>query len=159
MDKAPTIPSLSPPPSPRPSTAPSSAHERCRAGHRPHVTADQTVLFVGEGSGAIVARRVIEPPTTVAEANTLPCLARRSGPGAVSVVRKHEGVLIAALPPTPPARARVMDLVGDVWPQVTATATVWTTVLTSYDAIDRVAATVADAPACSRRPRVPVDPG
>ena len=69
----------------------------------PDAPADQTVLFVGEGSGAIVARRAIEPPTTVAESNTLPYLARPSGPGAVSAVRKLGGVLIAALLPAPTA--------------------------------------------------------
>ena len=124
---------------------PCSAHERWVQAVAAHVTADQTVLFVGGASGAIVARRAIEPPTTVAEANTLPCLARPAGPGAVSAVRKLGGVLIAALPANPQETARVMDLVGDVWPHATATDTVWTTVLASYDAIDRVATMVANA--------------
>ena len=124
---------------------PCSAHERWVQAIAAHVTADQTVLFVGEASGAIVARRAIEPPTTVAEANTLPYLARPAGPGAVSAVRKLGGVLIAALRANPQETARVMDLVGDVWPYATATDTVWTTVLASYDAIDRVATMVANA--------------
>ena len=124
---------------------PCSAHERWVQAIAAHVTADQTVLFVGEASGAIVARRAIEPPTTVAEANTLPCVARPAGPGAVSAVRKLGGVLIAALPANPQETARVMDLVGDVWPYATATDTVWTTVLASYDASDCVATMVANA--------------
>ena len=126
---------------------PCSAHERWAQAVAPHTTADQTVLFVGEASGAIVARRAIEPPTIVAEANTLPCLARRRGPGAVGTVRKQGGVLIAALPCTPSDTARVMDLIGGAWPYATATDTVWTTVLASYDAIDRAAAMVANADA------------
>ena len=38
-----------------------------------------------------------------------------------------------------------MELVGDVWPQAAATDTVWTTVLTSFDAIEGAAADVIDA--------------
>ena len=124
---------------------PCSAHERWVQAIAPHTNPDQTVLFVGEGGGAIAARRVIELPTTIAETNTLPLLARLTGPGEVSAFRKLGGVLIAALPPTPPDKARVMELIGDVWPYVTATDTVWTTVLTSYDAIDRAATTIANA--------------
>ncbi len=124
---------------------PCSAHERWAQAIAPHVTADQTVLFVGEPGGAIVARRAIEPPTIVAESNTLPCLARRTGPGAVGTVRKHGGVLIAALPAIPRDTARVMDLVRDVWPCATATDTVWTTVLAGHDAIERAVAMVANA--------------
>ena len=118
---------------------PCLAHERWVQAIAPHVTADQTFVFVGGGGGAIVARRAIEPPTTVAEANTLPYLVRSSGPGAVSAFRKLGGVLIAALPPTPNETARVMGLIDDVWPCATATDSVWSTVLASYDAIDRVA--------------------
>ena len=40
---------------------PCSAHERWVQAIAAHVTADQTVLFVGEASGAIVARRAIDP--------------------------------------------------------------------------------------------------
>ena len=125
--------------------APCSAHERWVRAIAPHVTADQTVLFVGGGGGAIVARRAIEPPTTVAEVNTLPYLVRPSGPGAVTAFRKLGGVLIAALPSTPNETARVMGLIDDVWPCATATDTVWSTVLASYDAIDRVATAAAIA--------------
>ena len=92
-----------------------------------------------------MARRAIESPTTIAEANTLPHLARSSGPGAVSAFRKLGGVLIAALPSTPQDTARVMELIGDVWPYAAATDTVWSTVLSNYDAIDRVATVVASA--------------
>lgn len=103
----------------------------------PHVTADQTVLFLGEGSGAIVARRVIDSPTVIAGANTPPMLARPAGPGtaAVTVTHRPGEVLIAALPTTPPDTARAMDLVSGVWPWAKATDTVWNTVLTNYRAI------------------------
>ena len=131
--------------------APSPARQRWAQAIAPHATADQTVLVVGEGGGAIVARRAIEPPTVVAESNTLPVRASPAGPGAVSAVLKPGGVLIAALPPIPPGKARVAQLIGDVWPHtdvrphvphVTVTDTVWTTVLTSYDALEGAAADV-----------------
>lgn len=125
--------------------APPPIRQRWGQAVAPHATDNQTVLFVGEGGGAIVARRAIEPPTVVAESNTLPDTAnpaKPAKPGAVSVVPKPGGVLIAALPPTPPGKARVMELIGDVWPHVTVTDTVWTTVLTSYDALEGVAADV-----------------
>ena len=67
-------------------------------------------------------------------------------------MRKLGGVLIAALPPTPSDIARVMGLIKDVWPRATATDTVWSTVLASYDAIDRVATAVASAGTPENRP-------
>ena len=124
---------------------PCTAHERWVQAIAAHITADQTLLFLGGGGGAIVARRAIEPPTTIAEANTLPYLARSSGPGAVSAFRKLGGVLIAALPSTPQDVARVMELIGDVWPYAAATDTVWSTLLSNYNAIDRVVSVVANA--------------
>ncbi|MCY4666308.1 MAG: NAD/NADP octopine/nopaline dehydrogenase family protein [Acidimicrobiaceae bacterium] len=130
---------------------PCFAHDRWVAAIAPHVTAEQTVLFLGEGSGAIVARRAIDAidaidlPATIAETNTLPYLARPTGPGSVPAFRKFGGVLIAALPATTQHTARVMDLITDVWPYVEATDTVWNTVLANYNAIDHVAAMVANA--------------
>ena len=49
---------------------------------------------------------------------------------------RRGGVLVASLTAVAPDTARVMELIGDVWPQAAATDTVWTTVLTSYDAIE-----------------------
>ncbi len=140
----------------------------------PHVSAGQAVLFLGEGSGAIVARRALNAAAgekgpqhvIVAEANTLPYLARPATPtptGTVTAFRKSGGVLIAALP-SPTSRAggndpqstatsnpqaadtaHVMRLIEEVWPYATATTTVWDTVLTNYNAIDHVAAMVCNA--------------
>ena len=124
---------------------PCSAHDRWVDAIAPHVTADQTVLFLGEGSGAIVARRAIPPPTVIAEANTLPYLARPTGPGSVTAFRKLGGVLIATLPATPADTAHTTELIEDVWPYATATDTVWNTVLANYNAIDHAAAMIANA--------------
>ena len=119
--------------------APCDVRERYARAIAPHVTPDHTVLLLGEGGGAIVARRYIEPPTVVAETNTLPHRARATGPATVDVTAKRGGVLVASLPAIPPDTARVMELIGDVWPQAAATDTVWTTVLTSYDALESAA--------------------
>ena len=67
------------------------------------------------------------------------------GQGINHPVPKQGGVLMAALPPTPPDKARLMDLIGDAWPCATATDTVWTTVLADYDAVERAATTLASA--------------
>lgn len=127
--------------------APCDDHQRWARAIAPHATPDHTVLLVGEGGGAIVARRSIEPPAVVAETNTLPHRARVTGPATVDVRPKRGGVLVASLPAIPPDTARVMELIGDVWPQAAATDTVWTTVLTSYDALEaaQAAATAAAA--------------
>ena len=124
---------------------PCFAHHRWVEAIAPHITSAHTVLFLGEGSGAIVARRAIVAPTVIAEANTLPYLARPTGPGTVTAFRKLGGVLIAALPCTAADTARVMELIEDVWPYATATDTVWNTVLANYNAIDHVATMVANA--------------
>lgn len=124
---------------------PCSAHDRLVDAIAPHVTAEQTVLFLGEGSGAIVARRAIDQPTVIAEASTLPYLARSTGPGSVTAFRKLGGVLIATLPATPADTAHTTELIADVWPYATATDTVWNTVLANYDAIVHVAAMIANA--------------
>ena len=125
--------------------APCDDRERWARAIAPHATPDHTVLLVGEGGGAIVARRYIEPPTVVAETNTLPHRARATGPATVDVTAKRGGVLVASLPAIPPDTARVMELIGDVWPQAAATDTVWTTVLTSYDALEAAATGAAGA--------------
>jgi len=127
--------------------APGDARERWVRAIAPHTTQDHTVLLVGEGGGAIVARRAIEPPTVVAETNMLPHRARATGPATVEVTAKRGGVLVASLPATPPDTARVMELIGDVWPQAAATDTVWTTVLTSYDALEGAATDMTAAAA------------
>lgn len=124
---------------------PCFAHERWVEAVAPHLEEGQTLLFLGEGSGAIVARRAVDASVCVAEANTLPYLARPSGPGRVGAFCKHGGVLIASLPATTAGTDRVMELVSDVWPYASATDTVWNTVLANYNAIDHVAAMVANA--------------
>lgn len=123
-------------------------------GHEPFMEAlapilrdGQALLFLGEGSGSIVARRALAAAGTdgvvVGEANTLPYLARPVRPGVVTADRKSGGVLISA---TPAADAkRIVDLVADVWPYATPAESVWDTVLINYNAIDHVPAMIANA--------------
>ena len=122
---------------------PPSAHARAAAAIADHVTEEQAVLFLGDGSGAIVARRVIDAPTLIAESNTLPCPARLTGPGEITALAAPGAVLIAALPANPTAAAHVVDLVSDVWPHAAATDTVWSTALSGYNAIEKVLAMIA----------------
>ena len=122
---------------------PAPAHDIYANAVARHVSADQTVLFLGEGSGAIVARRVIDSPTVIAGANTPPWPARLAGADSAAVRRPRGGVLIAALPAIPSDTARVMELISDVWPCAAATDTVWNTVLTSYREIAGLAAASA----------------
>ena len=122
---------------------PPGDHARAAAAIAPHVTADQTVLLVGDGSGAIVARRAIDFPILVAETNTVPCPARLTGPGEIATLATPGVVLIAVLPATPAGTAPVIDLISDVWPHATATDTVWSTALACYRAMARTVTTIA----------------
>ncbi len=113
----------------------------------------QAVLFLGEGSGSIVARRALlaatKPGVIVGEANTLPYLARPAGPGKVTVFRKSGGVMVAGLPAS--STAPLLTLVGDVWEYISAAASVWETVLVNYNAIDHVATMVGNASTLENR--------
>ena len=122
---------------------PPGAHARAAALIAPQLTADQTVLLLGDGSGAIVARRAIDFPIPVAETNTVPCPARLTGPGEITIGPTPGAVLVAVLPATPAGTSLVVDLIADVWPHATATDAVWSTVLSAYSAIARTITTIA----------------
>ena len=113
----------------------------------PLLVAGQSLLFLGEGSGSIVARRALAVAeaegVVIGETNTLPYLARPMRPGVVTVDRKTGGVLLAATPSSD--TSRLLELVADVWPYVTPTGSVWDTVLINYNAIDHVATMIANA--------------
>ena len=123
-------------------------------GHEPFMTvlapllvSGQSLLFLGEGSGSIVARRALAvreaEGVVTGETNTLPFLARPVRPGVVTADRKTGGVLLAATPSSD--TAGLLELVSDVWPYVTPTGSVWDTVLINYNAIDHVATMLANA--------------
>jgi opine dehydrogenase len=106
----------------------------------------QALLFFGEGSGSIVARRALQiagkDGILVGETNTLPYLARPLRPGVVTADRKIGGVLLAATPSS--ETQRLLDLVVDVWPYISAAGSVWESVLVNFNAIDHVATMLAN---------------
>jgi opine dehydrogenase len=117
----------------------------------PVLRAGQSLLFFGEGSGALVARRALggADDVRVGETNTLPYLARPAGPGAVVADRKSGGVLLAGLPSS--STAALLDLVTDVWPYISAAESVWETVLINFNAIDHVATMLSNAGTLEKR--------
>ncbi|HLH24595.1 MAG TPA: NAD/NADP octopine/nopaline dehydrogenase family protein [Chloroflexota bacterium] len=129
-------------------------------GHAPFLEAlapllhdGQTLLFFGEGSGTLTARRALRAAgkrgLRLAETNTLPYAARVAGPGAVSAERKSGGVLLAALPTSD--TDGVLALVQDVWPYLAPAESVWETVLVNYNAMDHVPTVIANAGALENR--------
>jgi opine dehydrogenase len=129
-------------------------------GHEPFVRAltpllkeEQSLLFLGEGSGSVVARLALvaagKQAVRVGETNTLPYLARPAGPGGVTADRKIGGVLLAGIPSA--VTKELLDLVSDVWPFVSAAESVWETVLVNFNAIDHVATMVANAGTAENR--------
>jgi opine dehydrogenase len=113
----------------------------------------QSLLFFGEGSGSVIARVALtaagKEGIPVGETNTLPYLARPAGPGGVTADRKIGGVLLAGLPSS--VTKELLDLVGDVWPYISAAESVWETVLINFNAIDHVATMVANAGTAENR--------
>lgn len=126
---------------------PCFGHEPFMEVLAPCLKSETRLLFLGEGSGAIVARRALisagNADVLVGETNTLPYLARPVRPGTVTVDRKIGGVLLATAPSS--GTHELLDLVIDVWPYMSAAASVWETVLINYNAIDHVAAMLANA--------------
>jgi opine dehydrogenase len=132
---------------------PCFGHEPFMQVLAPALTGGQVLLFFGEGSGAVVARRALaaagKPEVRIGETNTLPYLARLAGPGAVAVDRKTGGVFLAGLPSS--ITPDLLAMVTEVWPSISAAQSVWETVLANYNAIDHVATVVANAASLESR--------
>jgi opine dehydrogenase len=125
---------------------PCFGHEPFMDALAPVLRAGQSLVFFGEGSGALIARRALGEAgrgVRVGETNTLPYLARPAGPGAVSADRKSGGVLLAGLPGS--SSGELLELIGDVWPYISPSESVWETVLINFNAIDHVATMVCNA--------------
>jgi opine dehydrogenase len=132
---------------------PCFGHEPFMKVLAPLLQEGQSLLFIGEGSGSLVARLALaeagEQGIAVGETNTLPYLARPAGPGGVTADRKIGGVLLAGLPSS--STKKLLDLVSDVWPYISAAESVWETVLINFNAIDHVATMVANAGTAENR--------
>jgi opine dehydrogenase len=132
---------------------PCFGHEPFAISLAPLLEDGQALLFFGEGSGSIVARRALldsgKDRVIVGESNTLPYLARLTGPGRVTAFRKSGGVMVAGLPFD--GTKALLDLTLDVWPYLSPAESVWDTVLVNYNAIDHVATMVANASTLENR--------
>jgi len=126
---------------------PCFGHEPFMRELAPMLRPGQSLLFLGEGSGSIVARRALSAVgangVVVGETNTLPYLARPVRAGVVTADRKSGGVLLAATPASDTEALR--RLVEDVWPYVSAAESVWDAVLINFNAIDHVPTMLANA--------------
>ena len=126
---------------------PQFGHEPWVKALLPHLRANHSLLFMGEGCGALFSARFSsangKQDVVLGETNTLPYVARVAGPGAVSADRKSGGTFLAGLPA---AAAEVfMSQLGDVWPYMSAAENVFETVLINYNAIDHVATILSNA--------------
>ncbi len=135
-------------------SVPTHAHPRFVDEVLPHLEPGATLLFVGEGGGALVAwdaaRAAGRTDLLVGETNCLPYMARPAGPGAVLASHKTGGVLAAAMPAS--GTDRLMEIVAALWPYAEAAESVWETVLINYDAIDTVPVALTSAAKLEARP-------
>jgi opine dehydrogenase len=128
-------------------SVPASAHQRFVEVIVPHLRPEAALLFMGEGSGSLVAWPALKSAgkatCLVGETNCLPFIARSPGRGTITVDRKLGGVLVAALPAR--RTAEIRERIVGIWPFVEAAESVLHTTLVNYDAIDIVPVAVANA--------------
>jgi opine dehydrogenase len=127
---------------------PCFGHEPMARACAPHLRDGQSVVFFGEGSGALVMRKVLRDggaraDVLIGETNTLPYLARLRGPARVHVIWKKGGTLLAAYPGrrTPELVARLQP----IWPYMRAATNVLETILINFNAIDHVPTMICNA--------------
>lgn len=130
-------------------------HRRFAALVAENVQPGTPILFFGEGGGAIamwseLERRNQQPRSIVGETNCLPFISRSLAPGAITVDRKHGGVLLSSIPGTRVEEAHA--LIAEIWPFIEATDSIWTTMLLNFDAIDTVPTAIANVGAIESRP-------
>ncbi len=127
---------------------PCFGHEPMAQACAPHLHDGQSVIFFGEGSGALVMRKVLRDrgaraDVLIGETNTLPYLARLRGPARVHVIWKKGGTLLAAFPGrrTPELLARLQP----IWPYMSGVTNVLETILINFNAIDHVPTMICNA--------------
>jgi len=106
---------------------PCFGHEPMAQACAPHLADGQTVVFLGEGSGALVLRKVLRDRggranVLIGETNTLPYLARMRGPGRVHVIWKKGGTLVAAYPGV--RSAERLAKLQPIWPYMSGATNV-----------------------------------
>jgi opine dehydrogenase len=127
---------------------PCFGHEPMARACAPHLADGQAVVFFGEGSGALVLRKVLRDggsraDVLIGETNTLPYLARMRGPGRVHVIWKKGGTLLAAYPGV--RTGELLARLRPIWPYLSAATNVLETVLINFNAIDHVPTMICNA--------------
>jgi opine dehydrogenase len=123
-------------------SVPSFGHEPFARALAPALEDGQTVLWMGEGGGALSMVAALRagghrPDLVLGESNTLPYGARVRAPGVLWAVRKAGGTLVSALPSS--SGDRVFETAKAIWPWTSRAENVWETVLLNFNAIDHVA--------------------
>lgn len=127
---------------------PSFGHDPWVKVLAPVVHGGQSLLFMGEGSGALVARPALlaagKGDVVLGETNTLPYIARLAArPGSVSADRKSGGCFLAGIPAS--CAEVILGQIHAVWPYLSPAESVWETILLNYNAIDHVATVLSNA--------------
>lgn len=127
---------------------PCFGHEPMARAIAPHLSDGQSVVFLGEGSGALVMRHVlrdlgIRADVLIGETNTLPYLARMRGPGLVHAIWKKGGTLLAAYPGR--RTGELLAKLQPIWPYMSAATNVLETTLINFNAIDHVPTMICNA--------------
>ena len=127
---------------------PCFGHEPMAQAIAPHLSDGQRVVFFGEGSGALVMRKVLRDRSVgadvlIGETNTLPYLARMRAPGVVHVIWKKGGTLLAAYPGR--RTAELHAALAPIWPYMSAATNVLETTLVNFNAIDHVPTMICNA--------------
>jgi opine dehydrogenase len=129
---------------------PAYSTEPLAAVSGPHLTGDMAVLICpGSCAGAIAFKRRVglelnDPHHVVGETSTLPYAVRVTEPGVVNVFHKlTSGVYLAGLPRA--GTARLLALVGDVWPAVEQAESVFQTTLQNGNPVIHPAVTLLNA--------------
>ncbi|GAA4496423.1 NAD/NADP-dependent octopine/nopaline dehydrogenase family protein [Actinoallomurus oryzae] len=103
------------------------------------LTDGQSVLWVGEGGGALTLAATLRragrrPSVDIAETNSLPYGARVRGPALITASRKAGGTRVAGLP----VNNKLVDVACEIWPWLSPAENVWETTLLNFNAIDHV---------------------
>jgi opine dehydrogenase len=127
---------------------PCFGHEPMARACAPYLHAGQSVVFFGEGSGALVLRKVLRDrearaDVLIGETNTLPYLARLRGPARVYASGKKGGTLLAAYPGR--RSQELLARLRPIWPYLSGATNVLETILINFNAIDHVATVICNA--------------
>jgi opine dehydrogenase len=128
-------------------SVPSFGHEPFARALAPTIADHQTLIWAGEGGGALsmaselrkIGRRL---EIRLGETNTLPYGARIRAPGVVAAEKKAGGTLVAGLPTG--NGDDVFAIAREIWGWASLAENAWETLLINYNAIDHVATLICN---------------